>query len=508
MKREVTIRHIRTIPALLLSFVIIAASIAILPAGEASAAVKYSSFSEYAAKYEEFINDSRWRSGTSWGDYQTPKLGGYSIGCCAYTTDFAKYVFGSSIGYPDSTNPSDIRSGDIVHYTYKSYSGSTWQHWFCVLERNEDALYTAEGNYGNRVRVSSWGYSVNGNKLYAGGDYVLSVEVYHYLPANLEPEEVPESYFQRIYGLNRYETSELIARESLKLREDGSKFPALVIASGENFPDALSGGPLAIKLGCPVLLTKTYPDTEKKTLSAVQDLVEAGSNIYILGGETIISHRFETNLSKLGYKVIRLFGANRYETNLKILNEMEQLGYLDTDNRLLICNGDYFADAMSASWVGAPMLLISGELSDAQNEFLKSHSSFDSYLVGGAGVISTGIEQYLSNMMKSVKRLCIGVTTGNRYGTSCAIMEEFADDTEPEAVLAYGNNFPDGLCGGPFAAQQNDPMLLCDNDPDKYHLVGKVAGEHSVSFCYVLGGRSLINKKAARYVALRYKEAA
>ncbi len=52
----------------------------------------------------------------------------------------------------------------------------------------------------------------------------------------------------------------------------------------------------------------------------------------------------------------------------------------------------------------------------------------------------------------------------NRYATSAAIAKRFFE--EPTNVaLAYGLNFPDGLCGGPLAYRNNAPLLLVNN-PD------------------------------------------
>lgn len=120
--------------------------------------------SSYTNKINAFISDARWKNGVSWNGYQTPKLSGYSSkGCCAYTSDFAAYVWGKSsfrdgIKYSGTAN---IKAGDIIYVT-KETNTSFNQHWFVVLERNGNTLKTAEGNCSYKVRISSTAYTVSG----------------------------------------------------------------------------------------------------------------------------------------------------------------------------------------------------------------------------------------------------------------------------------------------------------------------------------------------------------
>ena len=63
---------------------------------------------------------------------------------------------------------------------------------------------------------------------------------------------------------------------------------------------------------------------------------------------------------------------------------------------------------------------------------------------------------------------------------------------EPEAgVLAYGKNFPDGLCGGALAYELNGPLILTANGNTKAAVA--YASEAGMNTGYVLGGISLID---------------
>ena len=127
------------------------------------------SYSEYKSKYTSFINDSRWANGTSWGYYQQPKVSSWgSKGCCAYAADFEYVVYGSK-GWKGTAfyDASSISSGDIL-YISSTYGGG---HWIVVLEREGDALYTAEGNYDSKVRITDSYYRVRNGQLQHYGYY-------------------------------------------------------------------------------------------------------------------------------------------------------------------------------------------------------------------------------------------------------------------------------------------------------------------------------------------------
>ncbi|QXE19809.1 cell wall-binding repeat-containing protein [Clostridium sp. 001] len=104
----------------------------------------------------------------------------------------------------------------------------------------------------------------------------------------------------RIWGKNRYETSLNICKY---FNLDSS---TVVIANGENFPDALSGSALAAKLQAPILLTdgknistqKEYIDTTKYT------------DEIILGGSGAVSEDAENELKGIEKKLFEV--TNEY----------------------------------------------------------------------------------------------------------------------------------------------------------------------------------------------------
>lgn len=152
-------RFKHTIAAFLTLLLLLTAVIPMIPT--AKAAISTSAFD---TKVQAFLSDERWKNGIAWGDSQTPKLSKWSsTGCCAYAADFAAYVYGSTSeawtgsGFQKFTNLNEIRAGDIIH---------TSNHWFVVLSRTGNTFYTAEGNFDDKVRVSTDGWGIKDGKIY------------------------------------------------------------------------------------------------------------------------------------------------------------------------------------------------------------------------------------------------------------------------------------------------------------------------------------------------------
>lgn len=113
------------------------------------------------ATFDKFINDSRWTNGASWG-YKGPEISSWSsVQCCAYVADFVKYCYNEDRPFRDQYeyhNANNISAGDVIRmgseaiYPYRT-------HYIVVLKRSGNSLYTAEGNWGERVRIG-WNYTI------------------------------------------------------------------------------------------------------------------------------------------------------------------------------------------------------------------------------------------------------------------------------------------------------------------------------------------------------------
>lgn len=141
---------------------------------------------ELETKMNQFINDSRWRNGIAWGGGQGPKLSTWSSsGCCAYAADFVRYVYGSNtLRGTAYYNISEVRAGDVIQVP---------GHWFVVLGRNGNTLYTAEGNMGGSVAVKNGRYTISGNVFSyrsANGPATYTLTTgFHYGSGSVQPVE-------------------------------------------------------------------------------------------------------------------------------------------------------------------------------------------------------------------------------------------------------------------------------------------------------------------------------
>lgn len=298
-----------------------------------------------------------------------------------------------------------------------------------------------------------------------------------------EPVKIDkESMVSRIVGNDRYQTA-FDTADRFKAESGVEKFQAVVVATGKNFADALSGSYLAYVKEAPILLTNG------KNVEEVKDYIKAnlkgGGTVYLLGGTAAIPDTMESGLSR--YTVKRLFGESRYDTNQKILEEAG-IG----DGEMVVCTGKNYADSLSASAVKMPILLVKGELTDPQKSYLQDKEICQFYIIGGTGAVGEPVEDELK-AYGAVERI-YGST---RYETSSAVAVRFFENAE-SAVLAYAKNFPDGLCGGPLACSLDAPLLLTATG--KTEAACEYTRLYGIEKGYVLGGDGLISDDAAREI--------
>ena len=301
-------------------------------------------------------------------------------------------------------------------------------------------------------------------------------------PKPENPTNPTVSGVTRVFGASRYETAFKTA-DTLKATLGVSKFDTAIVANGTNFADALAGSYLAAKKSAPILMTDKNAKNITNLVNYIKANVKPGGTVYILGGYAALPNSIDKGLA--GYTVERLAGADRYETNLLILEEAEV-----TSEAILVATGTGFADSLSASATGLPMLLVNKELNPKQKAFLEAHKGNAKYIVGGTSAVSAKVEQQVK-AYGTVKRLA-----GNgRYDTSVLVAKEFFSNPT-SAVVAYGRNFPDGLSGGPLAYAIGGPLLLAENNAVK--TIDAYTEEVGITSGYVLGGSGLVSDSSVK----------
>ncbi len=144
--------------------------------------------------------------------------------------------------------------------------------------------------------------------------------------------------------MDRYETSILLAQ---RLTSD-----SLILANGDDFPDALSAASFAGIKQIPIVLTsKKLPDSVIQYYKETQP-----KHLIVIGGEVVIP---SDELTKNKFNIeTRLGGQDRYETNAKVISFMKATY---ESNDLFLASGLTFPDAVAgtvlASKLKAPLLL-------------------------------------------------------------------------------------------------------------------------------------------------------
>lgn len=224
-----------------------------------------------------------------------------------------------------------------------------------------------------------------------GGDLIISERVEKQLAdINVSPT--------RIYGKDRYETS-------LKVAQVLGSWKEAFIASGENFPDAVSAAPIAALKGMPIILTKG-----KELPKSVKEFVRENSSpmYYIVGGQGAVSEAAIIN-DIAHYK--RLEGKDRYKTNEAVINEfINEVAFENT----YIASGQAFPDALSgaaaAVKTSSPIVLVSKNY-DVRNSIIKENLDkiLTLTILGQKGVIS----DLLANNILSGGKIKIVIDPGH-----------------------------------------------------------------------------------------------
>ena len=269
-------------------------------------------------------------------------------------------------------------------------------------------------------------------------------------PDYTEEPELPDEEDEtlRLAGANRWATSLMVAEE-MKASLGVDKYDAVIITSGDNFADALAGSYLSAVKKAPILLCWNrggkFEYLNQNILDYIDENLTADGTVYILGGYTAVPESFDEKL--YGYHVERLAGANRFETNLMILEEAG----VEEGQEILVCTSHNFADSLSASATGKPILLVysdAGKLFDNQKAYLEGLKNCTFTILGGYNAVSEKMAGFLGG--------------ANRFETSVLVAQTYFSDPD-SVVLAYAWNFPDGLCGGSLAYANKAPLILTMN---------------------------------------------
>jgi len=306
---------------------------------------------------------------------------------------------------------------------------------------------------------------------------------------------------ERLAGTTRYGTAQAIAVHSAMGAPTGA-----IVATGENFPDALAASTLSGANGpAPIVLTETnnYTAEAKAALAALKAKTPSVTAVTIVGGTAAVSSDVEASIKADGFTVTRTAGTTRYETAAAIATAANTKqtggsGLVGGVKTAIFATGENFPDALAGGPMAfkndLPLLLVtSTSVPQATQDAISTLKIKKAIILGGTTAISNDVQTQLSTLTGDTAPTRLAGS--NRNATAAAIGDyEIGTLAFPatSAVLATGLNFPDALAAGPFAGVQGAPIVLTASLPaessaflDKYsYLITKL---------WVSGGTSAID---------------
>lgn len=339
---------------------------------------------------------------------------------------------------------------------------------------------------------------------------------------------------ERVAGVDRYGTAELASKSLWPAWNDTggtAKADAVVIAKGDDFPDALSGIPLASAKRGPLLVT---PGTglDPGVLAEITRVLQpgAGKTVYVLGGVKALRPTVDAALTAAGYNVRRIAGSDRYDTSVQVAHA------LGDPQRVVVATGNLFPDALAAGplasmgGIGKPgAILLSNDtkLSPAVAAYIApiiggfptngtdlntgQSVPFDNnhFVIAVGGKALTAVSTAAASLPERFNNFethtnYFNAAGTDRYQTACFAADLWSNidgatshtALDPSAVgVATAFNFPDALGGGAAIAQVPGPLLLTDPNglaPCASDYIRAAAAAHTLNWVEIYGGTSVL----------------
>ncbi|MFY0761504.1 cell wall-binding repeat-containing protein [Metabacillus dongyingensis] len=287
----------------------------------------------------------------------------------------------------------------------------------------------------------------------------------------------------KLVGADRYQTAINVSKKMYPSGfADSKPDKTIIIATGTGYADALSAGPLSRKHGAaPILLVKgtgmdSYITNEITRLKAKKAI--------IIGGESAVSKGIATQLQSMQLTVERVSGANRFETNQLILN---QIGNVDG---YFVTSGRNYPDALGAAPIAAQknwaiMLSDTNSLSSEARVKLKGKQAL---ILGGNGVLTSNIDTQVKNAAPASYARLAGK---DRYETLAKVLWRFDPYLNSDSILvSTGANFPDALTAAPLSLVTKAPLILTGSAFNKSleTYIMEYGGKHHMKEVTLIGG--------------------
>ena len=269
---------------------------------------------------------------------------------------------------------------------------------------------------------------------------------------------------KKMMGAEREDTAVEISKEGWK---NGSK--KVIIVSGYVMADGLTATPLATTYDSPILLCKT-DYLPQATIDEINRLNP--EEIIVVGGDRTVSNKVISDLNNSTKKPVkRIAGADRYETSLKIAQEIDNNHDV---NKMYIVNGykgeaEVMSIAPKAGMDKQPIILTEEtKLPQSTYDWLKNENLKDAYFIGGEKEITTDVIHQVADITTPETGQSVyknRVNGSDSHEINAAVMKKFYPQNDLDSVMVTKSNvLVDALTAGPLAAKLNAPIMINPTD--------------------------------------------
>ena len=440
---------------------LLACLIALVPASPAFAAL---SRAQVMARAEVWVNRAIPYSQTGWanaaGDTVSSSKAGWRRDCSGFTSmAWALSVPGQSTRtfkyVSEPTSKAALQPGDVlISYNnhavlFGGWANPEWTKYYAYEMSSSASRNSTPTPDGTVIRITPYPYWGNDQS---------------YVPMRLPGITGNVDYtglITPVEGPNRYSTAVAASKTAFP---DGSS-PAVIVASGENWPDALGASALAGALACPVLLTRA----DAVPAELVAEIKRLGAReIIIVGGPPAVSAGVESalRLAVSGSAVRRIGGDSRYGTARLLAEEAARARGTSADTTVFIATGANFPDALGASPISyaakRPIILTRPDaLSPEAVEAIAAVGAREAVILGSSSAVSKAVEDELGVLLGAER--VTRIAGANRYATAHAVAMYGRDEhglSITNAAVATGAGFPDALAGGAMAGKLGTVLFL------------------------------------------------
>ncbi len=299
----------------------------------------------------------------------------------------------------------------------------------------------------------------------------------------------------RIGGNDRYDVAVAISQQNFP-----NPVTTVFVATGTNYPDALSAAPAAAKAGAPLLLVPSDSTIPASVRAEIQRLQP--SEIVVVGGPASVKPAVYDALARLTTSISRQAGSDRYEVSRNIAAAAFGTGATIA----YVATGANYPDALSASAaagsLGAPVILVPGvtpTLDPATTALITQLGVTEVRITGGPASVVPALETQLAALegVTAVRRL----TGDDRFNVSGNTNRD-AFTSSTRVYLASGMNYPDALSGAAVAGAQHAPLYVIPPDCIPSYVIQDIVNFGATQMT-ILGGPGSVAPGVMRFARCR-----